>query len=258
MKLSLIEKVSAAARGRYRVLVGVLVIALMCPFNIFSDNPRKPSRPVVSPDRPVTLPDTIPTGAPVPDDAVVVGSDLTLMGDTVLVQPVETVNVKVFNPDPQRAVWLSALCPGLGQLYNRRYWKLPIVVGAYVGLGYATSWNNSMLRDYTRAYADLMDNDPSTRSYMDFFPSTTKEEDLSQTWLQSTFKSRKNFYRRNRDLCIICMVGVYILAMVDAYVDATMTHFDISADLSMQVAPAIIPDSRNRLPGVGIQWALNF
>ncbi|MDE6331565.1 MAG: hypothetical protein K2L80_03085, partial [Muribaculaceae bacterium] len=71
-----------------------------------------------------------------------------------------------FNPDPTRAVWMAALFPGLGQLYNRRYWKLPVVVGAYVGLGYATSWNNSMLRDYTRAYRDITDNDDSTRSYM--------------------------------------------------------------------------------------------
>ncbi|MDE5625940.1 MAG: hypothetical protein K2I61_06430, partial [Muribaculaceae bacterium] len=58
-----------------------------------------------------------------------------------------------FNPDPTRAVWLSALFPGLGQVYNRRYWKLPIIVGGYLGLGYATSWNNQMLTEYTRAYA---------------------------------------------------------------------------------------------------------
>ncbi|MDE6298875.1 MAG: hypothetical protein K2M10_04430, partial [Muribaculaceae bacterium] len=47
---------------------------------------------------------------------------------------------KEFNPDPTRAVWMSALFPGLGQIYNRRYWKLPIVVGGFMGLGYATSW----------------------------------------------------------------------------------------------------------------------
>lgn len=127
-----------------------------------------------------------------------------------------------------------------------------------MGLGYATSWNNGMLRDYTRAYADIMDNDPSTKSYMDFFPSTVKEEDLDKTWLTNTLKARKDYYRRNRDLCIICMVGVYLIAMVDAYVDASLAHFDISPELSMQVTPALIPDSRSRLPGVGVQWALNF
>ena len=57
--------------------------------------------------------------------------------------------LRVFNPDPKRAMWLSALCPGLGQVYNRRYWKIPIVVGAFVGLGYGTAWNNRMPGDYT-------------------------------------------------------------------------------------------------------------
>ncbi len=163
-----------------------------------------------------------------------------------------------FNPDPNKAVWYSALFPGLGQVYNRRYWKLPIVAGAYLGLGYATNWNNNMLRDYTRAYNDIMDNDPSTKSYMDFFPPTAKEEDLDKTWLTNTLKSRKDFYRRNRDLCIIGMVGVYLLAMVDAYVDASLSHFDISPDLSMDVAPVVIQDGRNKLPSVGVHWAINF
>ncbi len=166
--------------------------------------------------------------------------------------------VRDFNPDPNRALWMSALCPGLGQLYNRRYWKLPIVIGGFMGLAYATSWNNKMLDDYTQAYRDLMDNDPTTKSYMDFYPPNTKEEQLNRTWMEKTFKSRKDYYRRYRDLCIICMVGVYLIAMVDAYVDASLAHFDISPDLSVQVYPTLIPDSRSSLPSVGVQWAFNF
>lgn len=164
----------------------------------------------------------------------------------------------VFNPDPTRAVWLSALFPGLGQIYNRRYWKLPLVVGGYLGLGYATSWNNSMLRDYSQAYRDIMDSDPATKSYMNFFPPTVKEEDLDKSWLKSMLKSRKDYFRRNRDLCIIGMVGVYLLAMVDAYVDASLSHFDISDDLSIDWAPTLIRDGRNELPSFGLQWAFNF
>jgi len=164
----------------------------------------------------------------------------------------------VFNPDPTRAVWMAALFPGLGQVYNRRYWKLPIVVGAYLGLGYATSWNNGMLSDYTRAYRDIMDNDPSTNSYMNFFPPTITEDSLDKTWLTNVLQSRKNYFRRNRDLCIICMVGVYLLAMVDAYVDASLSHFDISPELSMDVVPTLIQDTRGLKPSVGLTWALNF
>lgn len=164
----------------------------------------------------------------------------------------------VFNPDPTKAVWMSALFPGLGQVYNRRYWKLPIVVGVYLGLGYATSWNNGMLDDYSRAYRDIMDNDPTTNSYMDFFPPTVTEDSLDKTWLTSLLQSRKNFYRRNRDLCIISMVGVYLLAMVDAYVDASLSHFDVSPDLSMDVSPAVIIEGRGQRPAFGLQWAFNF
>lgn len=261
-------------------LSGMLILMLVCPFNIFSANPVKPVRPTHRPRTTVTeLPDSVPLPQPITGNEAVVIDSLSTINDEATVIPLDTIPIVVphdlmedaearqieteekeyiFNPDATRAVWLSALCPGLGQLYNRRYWKLPIVIGGFMGLGYATSWNNGMLRDYTRAYADIMDNDPSTGSYMDFFPPTVKEEDLDKTWLTNTLKARKDYYRRNRDLCIICMIGVYMLAMVDAYVDASLAHFDISPDLSMQVSPALISDTRARYPGVGLQWALNF
>lgn len=166
--------------------------------------------------------------------------------------------VRVFNPDPTRATWLSVLCPGLGQIYNRRYWKLPIVVGAYMGLIYATSWNNTMLTDYTTAYNDLMDNDPDTRSYMNFFAPGVSESSLNQSWLINTFQSRKNYFRRNRDLCIVGMLGVYLVAILDAYVDASLAHFDISPDLSLNWSPTIMNQPRCPLPSFGVQWALSF
>lgn len=160
--------------------------------------------------------------------------------------------------NPMRSLWLSALCPGLGQVYNRRYWKLPIVVGGFVGLGYAISWNNKMLKDYSRAYNDAMDNDPNTKSYMDFYPPTTKEEDIDKDWLKRALKSKKDYFRRNRDLCVISIVGVYLICMVDAYVDATLSKFDISDDLSMKVRPTLIEQSRSNLPGVGVACAISF
>lgn len=257
-----------------RIIKGTMVrriclIAAMIlgAFNIFSQNP--------------VVPDSIPVGKPVPEGSEVITDRVLISGDSVTFQPVDTIPVldaqavadslaanrwntewirreSVYNPDPTRAVWMAALFPGLGQVYNRRYWKLPIIVGGYLGLAYATNWNNTMLRDYTRAYADITDNDPSTKSYMDFFPSTTKEENLDKTWLTNLLKSRKNFYRRNRDLCIIGMIGVYLLAVVDAYVDASLAHFDISPDLAVNWSPAIMPDSRGQLPAFGLNWALCF
>lgn len=213
----------------------------------------------------------IPVSAQQYGEATAVAVDeFDLRGDSLNVFLADTIPVQkwgyneweerelTFSPNPTRAVWMSALFPGLGQVYNRRYWKLPIVVGGYLGLAYATSWNNGMLVDYTRAYRDIMDTDPETKSYMNFFPPTMQESDLDKTWLTNVLKSRRDFYRRNRDLCIISMVGVYFLAMIDAYVDASLSHFDISPDLSMDVAPALMRDGRNTLPSVGLVWAFNF
>ena len=168
--------------------------------------------------------------------------------------------VRVFNPDPQRALWMSALCPGLGQIYNRRYWKLPIVVGAFVGLSYGASWNNKMYKDYSKGYRDVMDDDPDTRSYMDFFPPTVKESDLDKAWLQKVMKNKRDYYRRYREICVISMVGVYLINIVDAYVDASLAHFDISPDLTLDVAPTAIDSgvTGGRLPSLGVQCAISF
>ena len=167
---------------------------------------------------------------------------------------------RTFNPDPQRALWMSALCPGLGQVYNRRYWKLPIVVGAFVGLSYGASWNNRMYKDYSRGYRDVMDDDPDTHSYMDFFPPTVKESDLDKAWLQKVMKNKRDYYRRYREICVITMVGVYLINIVDAYVDASLAHFDISPDLTLDVAPTAIDSgvTGGRLPSLGLQCAFSF
>lgn len=205
---------------------------------------------------PVVVKDTIPAA---PDGAII-----THDGDTIVnmvTNPAAEYDLqgrRVFNPDPTRAVWLSALFPGLGQIYNRRYWKIPIIIGGFLGLGYGTSWNNTQFQDYSQAYRDLLDNDPDTNSYMNFFPPTTTESSLDKSWLTSTMKSRKDFYRRNRDLCIICLAVLYLVCMVDAYVDASLAHFDISPNLSLDVRPALYLEPGGRKPSFGLNWAFNF
>lgn len=93
---------------------------------------------------------------------------------------------------------------------------------------------------------------------MNFFAPNVNEADLNYSWLVKTFQSRKNFFRRNRDLCIVGMVGVYLFAIIDAYVDASLAHFDISPELSLHWSPTLIQDGRGSLPSVGVQWALQF
>ena len=265
----------------------VLSLTVLCTFNIFSMTQDPDNTVVLKSDSVQTVsepqdlsafPDSMWISSPRSELVEVVGDSIAVEGDSVVVNtvgavPVDTVSVldpltgdefdpdyvvREFNPDPTRAVWMAALFPGLGQLYNRRYWKLPLVIGGFMGLGYATNWNNRMLEDYTQAYRDLMDNDPSTKSYMDFYPPNTKEESLNKTWMEKTFKTRKDFYRRNRDLCVIGMVALYLVAVVDAYVDASLAHFDITPDLSVEVHPAVIKDTHSALPGLGFQWAFNF
>ena len=167
-----------------------------------------------------------------------------------------------FTPDPGKATWAGIVFPGGGQIYNRKYWKLPIVYGGVVGCVYAVSWNGQMLRDYSQAYQDIMDNAPTTNSHLEMLPlgyDITGREDH----FKSVFKRKKDFYRRYRDLSIFFIAGVYLLSIIDAYVDAELSTFDIGTDLSMTVSPGMIPASSRHdagymgsTPGITIQ--LNY
>ncbi len=144
-----------------------------------------------------------------------------------------------FRPNPQRALWLSLVFPGAGQIYNRKYWKLPIIYGGFLGCAYALMWNQQMYRDYSQAYLDIMDDNPDTNSYLEMLP---PRYDIAgrEEQFKKLFKRKKDFYRRYRDLSAFCFVGVYLLSVVDAYVDAQLSEFDISPDLSMSVEPAVM------------------
>ena len=167
-----------------------------------------------------------------------------------------------WRPNPKRAMWLALVLPGAGQIYNRKYWKLPIVYGGFVGCAYALRWNNQMYRDYSQAYLDLMDDDPNTQSYNQFLHLGAQIDDSNKARYQKLFKSRKDTYRRWRDLSVFCLIGVYALSVIDAYVDASLSEFDISKDLSLRVEPTIISNNRERNPlksnSLGINCSLNF
>jgi hypothetical protein len=145
-----------------------------------------------------------------------------------------------FMPDPDMAVWLSAVVPGLGQIYNRQYWKLPIIYGGAMGLVYAITWNNQMYVDYHKAYVDLVDNDPKSTYYEHLLPEGVSIDSQNYDYYARTFKNKQDNYQRYRDLSIIGSVVLYLLTLIDAYVDAQMADYDISPDLSIQVAPAVM------------------
>lgn len=196
------------------------------------------------------------------EDSVVDGR--IFMADTLkTVRPKR--NWATWRPNAKRAMWLAIVLPGAGQIYNRKYWKLPFVYGGFVGCAYAMRWNNQMFRDYSQAYMDIMDDDPNTQSYNQFLHLGAKIDSSNLERYQRLFKNRKDKFRRWRDLSFFCLVGVYAISIIDAYVDASLSEFDISKDLSLRVEPTIINRSNNGLQAnplrdnsLGVSCSLNF
>ena len=170
-----------------------------------------------------------------------------------------------WRPNPKRALWLALVIPGAGQVYNRKYWKLPIFYGGFVGCVYAMTWNNQMYHDYAQAYMDIMDNDPTTQSYNNFLHLGATITSANEERYKNIFKQRKDRYRRWRDLSIFTTIAVYALSVIDAYVDASLSDFDISDDLSLHIAPTVIPNKSIATPNnpfrssaIGIGCSLTF
>jgi hypothetical protein len=126
-------------------------------------------------------------------------------------------------------------------------------------------WNNQMYLDYSQAYLDIMDDDPNTASYTQFLHLGNQINSSNIERYKEVFRSRRDRYRRWRDLSFFVMLGVYALSVIDAYVDASLSTFDISDDLSLHVQPAIInnkmtvsPNSPLSNNAIGIRSSLNF
>ncbi len=171
-------------------------------------------------------------------------------------------NWAAWQPKPKVATWLAICLPGAGQMYNRKFWKLPIVYGAFVGCAYAVRWNNMMYKDYKHGYHDLVDDDETTTYYQKLIHSDVTITEANKSRYEDLFKQRKDRYRRWRDLSIFATIGVYLLQVIDAYVDASLSEFDISNDLSLTVEPAIMGNPTQKNPvksaSLGVQCAINF
>lgn len=158
-----------------------------------------------------------------------------------------------FKPDPNKSLWLALTFPGAGQIYNRKYWKLPIIYGGAVGVAYAISYYGGHYNDYMRGYRDYMDSDPNTNYHLELIP-TGYPESNAGTYV----RNRVNSYRRYRDIFIVVGVAVYALSVIDAYVDAQLADFDISTDLSMKVRPKLDVEQHTGKPTAGCQMQIYF
>lgn len=214
--------------------------------------------PIINTDSLVQISDTIlaPVMQTAKIDSVKVSQSVVAINNTAEL-PLVTES-KVFKPNPTKAVIYSAIFPGLGQIYNRKYWKLPIVYGGFLGFSYAISWNGRYYTDYSNGYKDIMDEDPETDSWKNFLPYGMDPETVDKSWLTNVMKRRKDFYRRNRDLSIIGTVAMYALSMLDSYVDAQLFDFDISSDLSLRVEPTVIKKTDYFANSFGFQCSISF
>ena len=167
------------------------------------------------------------------------------------------IDQKIWIPNPTKATWLALVIPGGGQIYNRKYWKLPIFYGGFAGCAYALTWNSKMYKDYSTAYKDAMNGNMQSSSITDLLPPGYK---ISETQLKELLRKRKDTYRRYRDLSIFAFIGVYLLSVIDAYVDAELSNFDITPDLIMKVEPAVIDNRINNSSNrsVGLQCSFRF
>jgi hypothetical protein len=174
--------------------------------------------------------------------------------DSVIIPPILQ---STWKPNPFKATWTAIVFPGGGQIYNRKYWKLPIVYGGFAACLYGLNWNNSMYTDYSKAYMDIMDNNPNTNSFLDILPHGFTGR-YDETYLKELLKKRKDMYRRYRDMTIFALIGIYFVSVVDAYVDAELSDFDISPDLGFRIAPNIINDMHFSGNVLGLQCNFTF
>ena len=191
-----------------------------------------------------------------------INKEMSILVDSARIPKNPAKDMNLWRPDPKRALWLALVIPGGGQIYNRKYWKLPLVYGGFLGCLYAMNWNNTMYKDYSQAYLDLTDNDPGTQSYNQFMHLGMEINDSNKDRYKELFKKRKDRYRRWRDMSFFVLVGVYALSVIDAYVDAELSVFDISKDLSLSIEPTILDTHTSRNPlntgAVGVQCNIKF
>jgi hypothetical protein len=155
----------------------------------------------------------------------------------------------------QKAGYL-ALMPGGGQIYNKRWWKLPLVYGLLGTLGSAEYFYWVRYNDYRDAKNKLLLNASNPSKYPKYVLGNTELGKASVERTTSGIENGIVFYRRNRDLYILVFAGGYALQILDAVVDAHLHDFDVSKDISLHWEPTLLPVPGQVLPGVGATVAL--
>jgi len=172
-----------------------------------------------------------------------------------------------FQADPMRATMLAVVFPGLGQIYNRKYWKIPLVYAGLGSLVYAIGFNSSHYTTYLQAFQDYTDDIPATRRYEEL-PGLKgldpvlydREKNFSTyTYYRDQMLRMVDYYKRYRDLSYIGIAGWYLVSILDANVDASLFNYDISDNLDIAVFPMHLPLSGGYLvTGINVSVKVNF
>jgi hypothetical protein len=162
---------------------------------------------------------------------------------------IQVVETKAIH-SARKATIYSAVLPGLGQIYNRKYWKVPLVWGGFATLGYFINFNNDLYTTYKQAYSDIIDNDPLTNSHLDLKVNPLLLLPERKANFIEVLRGAKDGTRRNRDLVVISTVAFYAITIIDASVDAHFFNFDIGEDLTFNWSPGQMMCLDNKTIGI--------
>jgi len=149
---------------------------------------------------------------------------------------------------PKRASLYSAAMPGLGQIYNKQVWKVPIIYIGYGIIGYFIYDNLTNYRDFTNLYSNYL---RGGEQYKDFLPNYQNYD------IEQTLKGGKDYYRRYLEISIISALGLYVLNIIDATVAAYFFEYDISEDIVLNISPVVFP-ATNVTHSLGLSCNFHF
>lgn len=173
---------------------------------------------------------------------------ITCAGQPADTLPARKGKARRYIVEPVRSTMFAAAFPGLGQIYNRKYWKVPFVYAGFGALGYAVSFNTRNYNSFISAYQDFTDIVPETDSYLELLVNLNPAEydpilhpgtfnPSTEAWVRTTLLNGVDYYRKYRDLSYIGIAAWYLLTIIDANVDASLFDYDITDDLKASVVP---------------------
>ena len=168
-----------------------------------------------------------------------------------------------------RATMLAIAFPGLGQIYNRKYWKVPLVYAGFGGVVYALTFNSTNYNKFMKAYQDFTDDIPQTDSYVELIknvdPSTYDPvlhpetyDPSAASWYTDRMLRQVDYFKKYRDLSYIGFAAWYLFTVIDANVDASLLNYDISNNLDLQIEPVQVPQSGYASLGLGVSLKVTF